>query len=94
MIDLSFTLLKRSWGTYWRTIGSIVRTFANCTSGIYRAQTTWAQPGCQKDKNDMEKIRNISEKGINQTVIGFYGGSSFYGLIFTEVIKLHFSDHK
>src|SRR4029434_2473710 len=33
-----------SWGTYCRTMGSMVRTLANCTSGMYKAHTTWAQP--------------------------------------------------
>ena len=39
-----FTLLNRSGGTILSIIGSMVVTLPNLTSGMYRAQTTWAQP--------------------------------------------------
>lgn len=38
------TLPKRSWGTWLKTMGSMVVTLPKRTSGMYNAHTTWAQP--------------------------------------------------
>lgn len=45
-----FTLLNRSCGTFFNTMGSIVCTFANQASGINNAQTTWHQATKEGEK--------------------------------------------
>lgn len=57
------TLLKRSWGTYCRTIGSMVSTLANCTSGMYKAQTTWAHPG-EANKTESGDSHGATQKSL------------------------------
>jgi len=45
------TLLKRSGGTFFSMMGSMVCTLANQASGINRAHTTWHQPESKKKIN-------------------------------------------
>jgi len=42
-------------------MGSMVRTLANCTSGMYSAHTTWAQPGERSDEGHINVPYGLRE---------------------------------
>lgn len=69
------TLLKRSCGTYCRTMGSMVSTLANCTSGMYRAHTTWAHPGEAK----AEQWETCCSTGEPSAHVGLHTGTGGKG---------------